>query len=120
MAGVVTAGVGAGGAGAGAGGAGAGAGGAGAGAGAFSTGGGLASSGGGRFLIDLSNSSSTRPPICEIACSGPLNLTQFVKTSRTSAMNWSAVWYRGFSELGSGLVGFEKLGFRSIVEKSMR
>ena len=94
-------------------------GGAGAGGGAFLAGGGLASSGGGRFLIDLSNNSSTRLPICEIACSGPLNFTQFVKTSRTSAMNWSAVWYRGFSGLGSGLAGFEKLSFRSIVEKSM-
>jgi len=67
---------------------GAGTGGAGAGGGgAFLTGGGLTSSGGGRFLIDLSNSSSTRLPINEMACSGPLNFTQFVKTSRTSAMN---------------------------------
>ena len=42
-------------------------GGAGAGGGAFLTGVGLASSGGGRFFIDLSNNSSTRLPICEIA-----------------------------------------------------
>lgn len=98
---------------------GAGAGGAGTGGGAFLTGAGLASSGGGRFFIDLSNNSSTRLPISEIACSGPLNLTQFVKTNRTSAINWSAVWYRGFSGFGSGFAGFEKLSFRSIDAKSM-
>ena len=96
-----------------------GAGGAGAGGGAFLTGTGLASSGGGRFFIDLSNNSSTRLPICEIAWSGPLNLMQFVNTSRTSAINWSAVRYRGFSGFGSGFVGLEKLSLRSMVEKSM-
>ena len=65
-------------------------GGAGAGGGAFLAGAGFASSGGGRFLIDLSNSSK-RLPISEIACPGPLNLTQFEKTSRTSAINCSVV-----------------------------
>ena len=93
--------------------------GAGGGGGAFFTGAGLASSGGGRFLIDLSNNSSNRLPISEIACSGPLNLTQFVNTSRTSAINWSAVWYLGFSMFGSGFAGFALLSLSSIVEKSM-
>ena len=44
-----------------------GAGGTGGGGGAFLTGVGLDSSGGGRFFIDLSDNSSTRLPICEIA-----------------------------------------------------
>jgi len=56
--------------------------------GAGAGGGGAFLTGGGRFLIDLSNNSSTCLPISEIACSGPpLNLPQFVKTSRTSAIN---------------------------------
>ena len=61
------------------------------GAGAFLTGAGFSLSSSGVFLIDLLNDFFNCLPISEIACSGPLNLTQFEETGRTSATNLFAV-----------------------------
>ena len=59
------------------------------------------------------------PPHVQNSMLGSLNLMQLMKTGCLSTIYQSAVWYHRFSGLGSGIMGFERFSFHSIVKKSM-